>query len=164
MINVYHNQLRDVIFMNLSSVTFPPEIIAEWERAADELVQKIERDKLLLSSYQRRLAAIRVLARKSEIRSEMSPSEAILFYLEQLDGPISQAKLREHMYECGYQMENFGEAYRYFYTLLSRLERRGKVLREGDEVSLVRGPDPTTGRPGYSGPLRQDTSALSLRG
>ena len=125
--------------MNLSGVSFPPEVILKWERAADELVKKIEGDKLLLSAFQRRLAAVRVFAHKSEIVSEMSPSEAILFYLEQFDGPISQAKLREHMYEWGYKMENFGEACRYFYTLLRRLERKGKVMREGDEVSLMRG-------------------------
>ena len=125
--------------MGILTITFPPEVIAEWERVADELVQKIESDKLLLGAYQRRLAAIRVLAHKSEIRSEMSPAEAILFYLEQIDGPISQAKLREHMNKCGYQMENFGEACRYFYTLLRRLERKGKIVREGDEVTLRRG-------------------------
>lgn len=125
--------------MDLSGVSFPPEIILKWERAADELVKNIERDKLLLSAYQRRLAAIRVLSHKSEIVSQMSPSEAILFYLEQFDGPISQAKLKEHIYECGYPMDSFGEAHRYFYTLLRRLERKGKILREGDEVSLMRG-------------------------
>jgi len=125
--------------MDLSGVSFPPEVILKWERAADELVKNIERDKLLLSAYQRRLAAIRVFAHKSEIISEMSPAEAILFYLEQFDGPISQTKLREHMYRCGYPMDHFGEACRYFYTLLRRLERKGKIVREGDEVYLVRG-------------------------
>ena len=84
--------------MDLSGVSFPPEVVLKWERAADELVKKIEGDKLLLSAFQRRLAAVRVFAHKSEIVSEMSPSEAILFYLEQFDGPISQAKLRGHMY------------------------------------------------------------------
>lgn len=124
--------------MSLSSVSFPPDIILKWEQIADELVKKIENDKLLLAAYQRRLAAVRVLSYKSEIVSEMSPSEAIVFHLEQFDGPISQTKLREHMYACGYNMENFGEACRYFYTLLRRLERKGKIVREGDEVSLRR--------------------------
>jgi len=125
--------------MELPSVSFPPEIISKWEQAADDLVKRIERDKLLLSAYQRRLAAIRVLAYKPEIIAQMSPSEAILFYLEQFDGSVSQAKLKEHIYECGYPMEHFGEACRYFYTLLRRLERKGKIVREGDEVSLMRG-------------------------
>ena len=124
--------------MDLSGVSFPPEVILKWERAADELVKKIEGDKLLLSAFQRRLAAVRVLTHKSEVISGMAPAEAILFYLEQFDGPISQAKLREHMYACGYDMDNFGEACRYFYTLLRRLERKGKILREGDEVSIRR--------------------------
>ena len=121
------------------TANFPPEVIREWERAADELVKRIEGDKLLLDAYHRRLAAIRVVAHKAEIRAEMSPSEAIIFYLEQFDNPISQSKLREHMYHCGYPMEHFGEACRYFYTLLRRLERKGKIVREGDEVSLMRG-------------------------
>lgn len=124
--------------MDLSGVSFPPEVILKWELAADELVKKIEGDKLLLSAYQRRLAAVRVFTHKSEIISEMAPAEALLFYLEQFDAPISQAKLREHMYACGYNMDNFGEACRYFYTLLRRLERKGKIAREGDEVSLRR--------------------------
>lgn len=125
--------------MSRFNTAFPPEVIAEWERTADELVRKIEQDKLLLGAYQRRLAAIRVLAHQKEIREEMSPSEAILFYLEHYDGPISQSKLREHIYQCGYPMENFGEACRYFYTILRRLERKGKVVREGDEITLRKG-------------------------
>lgn len=122
----------------MKTLEFPPEIVAQWEQAADELVQKIERDKMLLDAYQRRLAAIRVMARQSTIQSEMAPSEAILFYLEQFDAPISQAKLREHMQECGYPMKHFGTACRYFYTLIRRLERKGKIFRDGDEVEMVR--------------------------
>lgn len=121
----------------LAPVTFPEEIVKEWERVADELVKRIERDKLLLDAYHRRLAAIRTAAYTSEIRAEMSPAEAIMFYLEKFDVPVSQARLKEHIYQCGYPMEHFGEACRYFYTLLRRLERKGKVVREGDEVMIA---------------------------
>ena len=120
-----------------TSSTIPEEVIREWEKVADELVKRIERDKLLLDAYHRRLAAIRTAAHTSEIRAEMSPAKAIMFYLEQFDAPVSQAKLKEHIYQCGYPMGNFGEACRYFYTLLRRLERKGKVVREGDEVMIV---------------------------
>ena len=120
--------------MSQSTSQIPSEVMTAWEKEADELVKKIERDTLLLKAFQRRLAAAQVFSERDEIRDEMSPSEAIVYYLRQFDSPVSQQKLRERIYLSGYPMDRFGHACRYFYTLIRRLERKGKLTKDGDEV------------------------------
>nr|WP_281720819.1 hypothetical protein [Nitrosomonas nitrosa] len=44
--------------------------------------------------------------------------------------------MRDKLQAKGYPMERFGWQYRYFYTLLCRLDENGKIERINDEVML----------------------------
>lgn len=65
----------------------------------------------------------------------LKPSEAITTVLREQDTPIGVGSLKKRLSERGYPMERFGPRHHYFYTLICRLVRAGKIQRlEGDEI------------------------------
>lgn len=68
----------------------------------------------------------------------LKPSEAIVHCLRELDRPVGVKFLRKKIEEMGYPMRRFGTYSRYYYTLICRLAKDGKIKRlEGDEVVLT---------------------------
>ena len=67
----------------------------------------------------------------------MNPPQVIVHFLSQLDRPISQKALKKQILNEGFPAEKFGKNGAYFYVILDRLKKRGKVEKEGDEVRLL---------------------------
>ena len=67
----------------------------------------------------------------------MKPLQVIVHFLRQMDSPISQKALRELIIDEGYPAEKFGKNGVYFYVILDRLKKRGKLEKEGDEVRML---------------------------
>lgn len=68
---------------------------------------------------------------------KMKPPQVIVHFLKQQDSPISQRVLKKQILNEGYPAEKFGKNGVYFYVILDRLKKRGKLEKEGDEVRLL---------------------------
>lgn len=68
--------------------------------------------------------------------AHLKPSDAIVACLREFDRPIGVRTLRNKLEAKGYPMDRFGRQYRYFYTLLCRLDGSKIERLDGDEVML----------------------------
>ncbi len=123
------------------SATIPKEVILHWEKKADLIARRLEKDLVLFIEFKKRIAAAELMqytVKTGRTLEDMSAPEAVIHFLSQLDRPISMSKLREHMSLGGFPMnDRFGPSCRNFYVVIRRLLRQGKIHKEGDEVSLI---------------------------
>ena len=123
------------------STAIPKEIISHWEKQADRVAKRLEKDMTLFLEFKKRIAAAELMSytvKTGRTMEDMTAPEAVLHFLGQVDCPISLSKLREYMEFSGFPMnDRFGPSCRNFYVVIRRLARQGRIQREGDEISLI---------------------------
>ena len=105
-----------------------------------EAIERFKRARQFCFSPQSRTTFVSHLFRYSHSSSwmeKMKPLQVIVHFLRQMDSPISQKALRELIIDEGYPAEKFGKNGVYFYVILDRLKKRGKLEKEGDEVRML---------------------------
>jgi hypothetical protein len=133
----YNDALEDAV--STFTTQFPPDVVQNWERQAELLAKKVERDIVLLMEMKRRLAAVEIMAhrvRTGKTMEEMTAPEAVLFCIGHFDEPITLSRLRDYLEISGFPMERFGRNCSHFYVVIRRLARQGRIHKDGDEVSL----------------------------
>ena len=123
------------------NAAIPKEIISHWEKQADLVAKRLEKDITLFLEFKKRIAAAELMSytvRTGRTLEDMTAPEAVLHFLVQLDRPISLSKLRDYMELGGFPMnDRFGPSCRNFYVVIRRWARQGKIHREGDEISVI---------------------------
>ena len=123
------------------SIGIPKEVISHWERQADRMAKRLEKDMTLFLEFKKRIAAAELMSftvKTGRTLEDMTAPEAVLHFLGQVDCPISLSKLREYMELSGFPMQDrFGPSCRNFYVTIRRLARQEKIFKNGDEVSLI---------------------------
>ena len=69
---------------------------------------------------------------------EMTPAQIILTLLKGKSEPIALMDLRQEIERHG-MSQAFGHKFNYFYILIRRLERTGKIVWEGDAIRMKGG-------------------------
>jgi hypothetical protein len=137
-------------------------VIKMWMKELAEVSQRIEADRKKCEILNKKLEAVTLLYSANEnkqIRSfsedpeldtskernfhpnksimKLSPRETILYWIRRSPNEgVAIHYIRECIQASGYPMDAFGKNGAYFYTLLSRLQKSGKIIREGDKVIL----------------------------
>lgn len=135
-------------------ILITPMTVAEWEKQAKTLEEEIQAKQAELDLLRQRIAAVPLfigggigkakavaLAAQAEVRAnipliEMNPVSAVLAVIGEQSAPIAVRNLRAELEQRGYPMERFGKGAAYFYQVISRLEKAGKIEKHGDEISL----------------------------
>lgn len=123
------------------TAAIPKEIISHWEKQADLVAKRLEKDMSLFLEFKKRIAAAELMSytvKTGRTLEDMTAPEAVLHFLGQVDCPISLSKLREYMTLGGFPMnDRFGPSCRNFYVVIRRLVRQGKIYKNGDELSVA---------------------------
>src|SRR5262245_38720730 len=113
------------------SAAIPKEIISHWEKQADRVAKRLEKDMALFLEFKKRIAAAELMSytvKTGHTLEDMTAPQAVLHFLGQFDSPISLSKLREYMELAGFPMaDRFGPSYRNFYVVIRRLVRQGRI-------------------------------------
>ena len=65
----------------------------------------------------------------------LNPGQAILAVLRDA-GPILQRDVKARLQAAGYPMGKFGASGNYFYSVIMRLHKTGKIHKDGDKLAL----------------------------
>lgn len=139
-----------------SSLTITSESVQVWVKEMIEIASRMEADQRRFDLLSRRIEAVKVLLDADPTASlpmeslsvsvttpvrtpikELPPVEIVLYFLKEFfPNGTTTSHLRTHIERSGYPIQVFKKNFRYFYTILSRLEKSEKIIRDGEKIML----------------------------
>lgn len=128
------------------AITITPDLVEKWKSQVEAIRKRMQRDNEELGRLQKKLELVGLLFEEDESGGEltatttpmdvksMRPSQVILFFAKVAGGPLTKSELRERVHASGYPDEKWGHQFSYFYTLVKRLKRTGKLIEEGGRI------------------------------